>query len=165
MEEALIALDAGADIIDLKDPERGALGAVEPDVIRAVVASVGGRRTVSATAGDLPMEPALIEREVERIGALGVDVVKVGLFDGGDLERVLDALGRCRRARAADRRGATSRIDCRRSSGSERKCPSPAPASPESCSTRPTKGAARCAITSTTGTSRPSFDARVRPGS
>jgi uncharacterized protein (UPF0264 family) len=94
VEEALIALDAGVDIIDLKDPERGALGAVGPDVVRAVVASVGGRCCVSATAGDLPMEPALVPREVERIGALGVDVVKVGIFDGGDPDGVLAALAR-----------------------------------------------------------------------
>ena len=92
VEEARIALDAGVDIIDLKDPERGALGAVEPDVIRAVVASVGGRRCVSATAGDLPMEPAVVSQAVERIAALGVDIVKVGLFDGGDVRGVLAEL-------------------------------------------------------------------------
>jgi uncharacterized protein (UPF0264 family) len=94
VEEALIALDAGVGIIDLKDPARGALGAVEPDVIRAIVAAVSRRRRVSATAGDLPMQPALVSREVERIAALGVDVVKVGLFDGGDPAGVLAALGR-----------------------------------------------------------------------
>jgi uncharacterized protein (UPF0264 family) len=94
VEEAGIAFDAGVDIIDLKDPAHGALGAVAPEVIRAVVARVGGMRCVSATAGDLPMEPALVEREVQRIGALGVDVVKVGLYDGGDADGVLAALAR-----------------------------------------------------------------------
>jgi uncharacterized protein (UPF0264 family) len=92
VEEARIALDAGVDIIDLKDPARGALGAVEPEVIRAVVARVGGRRVVSATAGDLPMVPALVSQAVERIATLGVDIVKVGLFGGGDSRGVLAAL-------------------------------------------------------------------------
>ena len=52
--EAEIALAGGADIIDLKDPTRGALGAVASGVIGATVRAVGKRRLVSAVAGDLP---------------------------------------------------------------------------------------------------------------
>src|SRR5712691_8352699 len=37
VSEAEIALAAGADIIDLKEPARGALGAVEPAIIAAAV--------------------------------------------------------------------------------------------------------------------------------
>ena len=50
-EEAETAIAGGADIIDLKDPARGALGAVEPEVVRRSVAAIGGRRLVSAVAG------------------------------------------------------------------------------------------------------------------
>jgi len=83
-EEAEIALAAGADIIDLKDPTRGALGAVATDVIRATVKSVRKRRVVSAVAGDLPMHPDLVVATTGDIAATGVDYVKLGIFPDGD---------------------------------------------------------------------------------
>ncbi|MGB8549761.1 MAG: (5-formylfuran-3-yl)methyl phosphate synthase, partial [Xanthobacteraceae bacterium] len=39
-EEAEIALEHGADIIDLKDPSEGALRALPLDLVRAAVAAV-----------------------------------------------------------------------------------------------------------------------------
>jgi uncharacterized protein (UPF0264 family) len=92
--EAEIVLSAGADIIDLKDPHSGALGALPSPVIAEAVRAVAGRRTVSATAGDLPMEPRLVADAVVRIAALGVDIVKVGLFPGGDPLACIAALAR-----------------------------------------------------------------------
>jgi dihydroneopterin aldolase len=83
-EEAEIALAGGADIIDLKDPAHGALGAVAPDVIRATVEVMGRRRLVSAVVGDLPMAPDLIVATVRDIAGTGVDFVKLGIFPGGD---------------------------------------------------------------------------------
>ena len=50
-DEAALVLAGGADIIDLKDASRGALGALAPDVLRGTVAAVGGRRPVSAVTG------------------------------------------------------------------------------------------------------------------
>jgi dihydroneopterin aldolase len=91
-EEADIALDGGADIIDLKDPARGALGAVSPQVIRATVRTVGGRRMVSAVAGDLPMRPAVVAAAAEEIAGTGVDFVKLGIFPGGDVAGCITAL-------------------------------------------------------------------------
>ena len=55
-EEAELALRAGADIVDLKDPEQGALGALTPDTIAACVKQVAGRAPVSATIGDRPLD-------------------------------------------------------------------------------------------------------------
>jgi len=92
--EAGIVLTAGADIIDLKDPHSGALGALPAPVIREAVRTVAGRRMVSATAGDLPMHPQVIADAVERIAALGVDIVKVGLFPGGDPLACIAALAK-----------------------------------------------------------------------
>ena len=92
--EAEIVLAAGADIIDLKDPQSGALGALPAAVIREAVRAVAGRRTVSATAGDLPMHPQVIADAVERIAALGVDIVKVGVFAGGDPLACIAALAK-----------------------------------------------------------------------
>lgn len=81
-DEAAVALAHGADIIDLKDASRGALGALDRDVLRATVAALGGRCPVSAVTGDLPMEPDVIAAAVARTAETKVDYVKVGLFDG-----------------------------------------------------------------------------------
>ncbi|NDW05071.1 (5-formylfuran-3-yl)methyl phosphate synthase [Jiella pacifica] len=92
-EEAAIALSGGADIIDLKDPAQGALGAVTPAVLAATIAVVAGRRPVSAVAGDLPMQPEAVVGAVDARKA--ADFVKVGLFPAARAERlaVISALG------------------------------------------------------------------------
>ncbi len=67
LDEALLALAGGADIIDLKDPARGALGALDQATARNIVAAIGGRAPVSATIGDLPsMVPAETARRGKR---------------------------------------------------------------------------------------------------
>jgi uncharacterized protein (UPF0264 family) len=90
--EAEMALLAGADIIDVKDPAQGALGAVDRDTSMAIVSAVAGRRPVSATIGDVPMVPERILSAVEDGVALGVDFVKIGLFPRGDPCACLAAL-------------------------------------------------------------------------
>lgn len=50
--EARLALRAGADLIDAKDPERGALGALPTAAVREIVATIDGRAITSAVAGD-----------------------------------------------------------------------------------------------------------------
>nr|WP_210345417.1 (5-formylfuran-3-yl)methyl phosphate synthase [Jiella flava] len=91
-EEATIALAGGADIIDLKDPAQGALGAVAPAILSATLREIAGRRPVSAVAGDLPMQPAAV---IDAVAARGqADFVKIGLFPAPRAERlaVIDAL-------------------------------------------------------------------------
>ena len=56
-DEARRALAGGADIIDVKDPREGALGAPSPRVLSEVVAAVGGAAPVSVALGDLPALP------------------------------------------------------------------------------------------------------------
>lgn len=90
--EAEIALAHGADIIDLKDPAKGALGALEPAAVRATLAAIAGRRPVSAVTGELPMQPDIIYRAVAGMAAAGVDYVKVGLFAGERREDCVRAL-------------------------------------------------------------------------
>lgn len=87
--EAQIALENGADFIDLKDPAQGALGALPLATIREIVsyvkiASDSDRKLTSATIGDLPMKPKLIAEQVERLAATGVDIIKIGFFDDGE---------------------------------------------------------------------------------
>ena len=91
-DEAEIALAGGADIIDLKNPSRGALGAVDPALVRAAVERVAGRRPCSAVTGDLPMEPGTIRAAVDAMAATGVEFVKLGVFPGADPEGALRAL-------------------------------------------------------------------------
>src|SRR5258707_8564184 len=59
----------------------------------AAVAWAGGGCVLSATAGDLPMQPALVAERVASIAALGVDFVKIGLYPDGDPGGCLTALG------------------------------------------------------------------------
>lgn len=92
IEEARIALKGGADIIDLKDPARGALGALPVERIAAIVAAVGSQCPVSATVGDLPPDPELLSRAVRDTAAAGVAYVKVGLFGEAYFGACIDAL-------------------------------------------------------------------------
>jgi len=90
--EAELALGAGADIVDLKDPGEGALGALSPDAIADCVSLVAGRAPVSATIGDRPLEGEAVRAAVLATAALGVDYIKLGLFPGRDPKRALNRL-------------------------------------------------------------------------
>ena len=91
-EEAAVALDGGADVIDLKDPAQGGLGAVPPALVRETVTAVAGRRQVSAVAGNVPLLPDRVLPAVAALADAGVGWVKLGLFPGGDLAATLRAL-------------------------------------------------------------------------
>ena len=81
LEEALLALEAGADFIDLKEPSQGALGALDHAAVRVCVKAIGGRRPVSATIGDIvSMDPRAMTAAVERMAATDVDYIKIGFF-------------------------------------------------------------------------------------
>ena len=82
--EALLVLNAQVDIIDLKQPERGALGALDTNLVEQIVTKIAGRCPVSATVGDLPMQPELVFNAVKAMANTGVDYVKIGFFPEGD---------------------------------------------------------------------------------
>jgi uncharacterized protein (UPF0264 family) len=92
--EAILALSGGADIIDCKDPANGALGALPAALIKEIAAAVGGRRPVSATAGNPPMEPRALVAAVNAIAATGVDFVKIGLVTSRRCAACVRAVGR-----------------------------------------------------------------------
>ncbi len=91
--EANLALQVGSQLIDCKNPSAGALGALEPIVIRSVVAEVAGRVPVSATIGDLPCDAAVMVTAAKVVAATGVDIVKVGLFGDSNPRAAIAALG------------------------------------------------------------------------
>ena len=95
--EAQIALENGADIIDLKEPSAGALGALPLERIQAIVAYVkntkqAGAKLTSATIGDLPMDPELLLAQITKLATTGVDIIKIGFFETDDYQSCLDAL-------------------------------------------------------------------------
>ena len=92
-EEANVALQLGADVIDLKDPRRGALGAVPLDTVREVRARVAGRCEISAALGDPPYEEEVLLANVRAIAAEGVNYVKLAV-DGPTLDRLEASLQR-----------------------------------------------------------------------
>jgi uncharacterized protein (UPF0264 family) len=90
-EEAAVALAGGADIIDAKEPRCGALGRLDDASLRGILREVAGRCPVSATIGDMDLVPAPVAGAVAEMAALGVDIVKVGIFPG-EVVATLDAL-------------------------------------------------------------------------
>jgi uncharacterized protein (UPF0264 family) len=71
--EAQVALAGGADVIDVKEPTRGSLGAADPDVVAAVVTAVGERVPISVAAGEL------LEGENMLNDLVGIAYAKIGL--------------------------------------------------------------------------------------
>lgn len=84
--EAGAALSGGADVIDAKDPGRGALGAVSPEVFREIVTAVAGARVVTAALGDADDE-ATIERDARAFTTAGAALVKIGIAGINDAGR------------------------------------------------------------------------------
>jgi uncharacterized protein (UPF0264 family) len=85
-QEAARALAGGADIIDVKDPREGALGAPSPRVLEEVVRVVGGAAPVSVALGDLPNLPHTAALAARGAALGGADYVKVGLRGVRELE-------------------------------------------------------------------------------
>lgn len=97
--EARLAAAGGADLIDLKEPRAGALGALPLPVLRQIVRALRGgwpQLPVSATIGDLPDrseagQHAWLARRVHEVAAAGVDVVKAGIAPGPRAAALLEA--------------------------------------------------------------------------
>jgi (5-formylfuran-3-yl)methyl phosphate synthase len=99
-DEALGALAGGADIIDVKDPGEGSLGAPAPSVLAEVVEAVCSQAPVSVALGDLPDLPHTAALAARGAALSGAAFVKVGLRGVRSLDRavammraVADAVG------------------------------------------------------------------------
>ncbi len=92
LAEALTALAAGVDIIDLKQPAAGALGALAVADIREIVTHIAGRCPISATIGDLSLQPEIVYPAVAEVATTGVDYIKIGFFPAGNPLAVLESL-------------------------------------------------------------------------
>ena len=78
--EAVDSIKGGADILDVKNPKEGSLGANFPRVIRQVKEVMPENLELSATIGDLPNLPGTASLAALGAAVSGVDYVKVGLF-------------------------------------------------------------------------------------
>jgi (5-formylfuran-3-yl)methyl phosphate synthase len=85
--EAEAVLQLGADIVDLKDPRRGSLGAVSLDAARAAIATVARRSETSAALGDPPYDEDALLAGARALAAMGVDYVKLAV-DAPTLDRL-----------------------------------------------------------------------------
>ncbi|MGR8920257.1 MAG: (5-formylfuran-3-yl)methyl phosphate synthase [Gammaproteobacteria bacterium] len=81
--EAVCALAAGADWIDVKDPGAGALGMAARAVVEDVVRAVDGRAPVSATLGDTWQCLDEIPARARQLAGSGVDYLKAGVDAAG----------------------------------------------------------------------------------
>lgn len=123
LQEALLMQTFKVDVIDLKQPAQGALGALAVDDVRNIVANLDADTVVSATIGDLPMQPEIVFAAVQAMAETGVDYVKIGFFPGGDWQGCIDKLAETAREHAliavlfADTRPDFAVIDSLRQAG------------------------------------------------
>ncbi|TGD96031.1 (5-formylfuran-3-yl)methyl phosphate synthase [Methylobacterium nonmethylotrophicum] len=80
--EAALARRHGADLIDAKDPDRGALGALPADTVRAIAAAAGDGLT-SAVAGE-PRDGREASACLAALAGTGVDYLKIAWAPGRD---------------------------------------------------------------------------------
>ncbi|MHA2141689.1 MAG: (5-formylfuran-3-yl)methyl phosphate synthase [Candidatus Thorarchaeota archaeon] len=77
--DALEAVKGGADIIDVKNPVEGSLGAAAPAMIRKIRQAVKKSIPVSAALGDVPNLPGTVAQAALGAAQAGADYVKIGL--------------------------------------------------------------------------------------
>jgi len=91
-EEALESIEGGADIVDVKNPKEGSLGANFPWVIKEIREMTPDDMLVSATLGDVPYKPGTVS--LAAMGALvsGADYIKVGLYGTSNYDESLEVM-------------------------------------------------------------------------
>ncbi|WP_425614579.1 (5-formylfuran-3-yl)methyl phosphate synthase [Anatilimnocola sp. NA78] len=82
-QEAIVAAENGADLIDIKDPQQGSLGAADPQVWREAIAAIGDNFPVSAALGELLDEQSLARAQQTS----GLIFAKVGLAGCGSQDQ------------------------------------------------------------------------------
>ena len=91
-DEARLAVEAGVDIVDVKNPAEGSLGAPAPGVIERVREVVPPERPVSAAIGDLPNLPGTAALAALGAARSGAAYVKVGLWGTSTMDEAVAVL-------------------------------------------------------------------------
>ena len=97
-DEARVAVEAGVDIVDVKNPAEGSLGAPAPGVIERVREVVPSERPVSAAIGDLTNLPGTAALAALGAARSGAAYVKVGLWGTSTTDQAVALLRAVREA-------------------------------------------------------------------
>jgi uncharacterized protein (UPF0264 family) len=116
-EEARVAAGAGADIVDVKNPAEGSLGAPSPAVIADVRAAVPAQLPVSAAIGDMPNLPGTAALAAMGAARSGATFVKVGLWGVSTEAEAIDLLRAVKGGAAGSVVVAAAYADARRVAG------------------------------------------------
>jgi len=91
-QEAREAINGGADIIDVKNPKEGSLGANFPWVIKNIREITPKDMQVSATLGDVPYKPGTVALAAAGAVVSGADYIKVGLYGTRNYSEALEVM-------------------------------------------------------------------------
>ena len=91
-EEALESIEGGADIVDVKNPKEGSLGANFPWVIKNIREITPADMHVSATLGDVPYKPGTVSLAAAGAVVSGADYIKVGLYGTKNYDEALEVM-------------------------------------------------------------------------
>jgi uncharacterized protein (UPF0264 family) len=97
-EEVPVAIAGGADILDVKNPAEGSLGAASVHILQEVRAVTPGSVQVSAAIGDMPNLPGTASLAALGAASCGVDFVKVGLYGPKSEDEAINLLSAVRQA-------------------------------------------------------------------
>ena len=99
LEEAASIVEAGADIIDIKNVNEGSLGAQFPWHITEIVQCIHGHGiTASATLGDLPYKPGTAALAAYGAAQCGVNYIKAGLHGLNTYAQAVEMMDAIRQA-------------------------------------------------------------------
>lgn len=91
-DEALESIEGGADIVDVKNPKEGSLGANFPWVIKNIRKITPDGMHVSATLGDVPYKPGTVSLAAAGAVVSGADYIKVGLYGTKNYDEALEVM-------------------------------------------------------------------------
>ena len=80
------------DIVDVKKPDEGSLGANYPWVIREIRDAIPAGKQVSATVGDVPYKPGTVAQAALGAAVSGATYIKVGLYGCTTPEQAVEVM-------------------------------------------------------------------------
>lgn len=92
LEEAAAACQGGADIVDIKNPAEGPLGAPPPPVILAICQYLKGKKPASVALGEFPGRPCAAALASLGAAACGPDYLKIAFPGSTPAEEIVTTL-------------------------------------------------------------------------
>lgn len=92
LKEAKEATRGGADILDVKNPKEGSLGANFPWVIKEISEFANNEIIVSTTIGDVPYKPGTVSLAALGSAVSGSNYIKVGLYGPKNYDEAIEVM-------------------------------------------------------------------------